>query len=138
MLSRADAALMLEAHPDLFDHPAQPALVDTFLGDDRHHMAGVLLDGALVGFASGVTYVHPDKAETMWINEVGVLEAHRRRGIGRAAVRTVLDHARSIGCAQVWLATEADNTPALALYNSLDGREEREIVTFEWGTDPSR
>jgi hypothetical protein len=32
----------------------------------------------VVGFASGVHYVHPDKSPELWINEVGVARSHCR------------------------------------------------------------
>jgi aminoglycoside 6'-N-acetyltransferase I len=57
--------------------------VAEFLRDERHHLAVAIEDETVVGFASGVHYVHPDKPAELWINEVGVAPSHHRRGIGK-------------------------------------------------------
>ena len=58
-----------------------------------------------MGFASGVDYIHPDKPREFWINEVGVAPSHRDRGLGKAVLRTLLDHARALGCREAWVLT---------------------------------
>ena len=37
------------------------------------------------------------------------------------------------GCHGVWLATEGYNAPARGLYQSLQGREIKDIVVYDWG-----
>lgn len=59
----------------VFDEPVEPRLLEEFLRDERHHLAVAIDQGQVVGFASGVHYVHPDKAPELWINEVA-----RRQG----------------------------------------------------------
>ena len=58
-----------------------------FLADSRHHLAVAVDEGRVVGMASAVHYVHPDKPPELWINEVGVAPTHRGLGIGRAPAR---------------------------------------------------
>ena len=87
----------------------------------------------MIGFASGVHYVHPDKDPEMWIVEVGVLESRRREGVGDALVRTLLAHARRIGCREAWVLTEEDNRPARALYASTGATEPPSTaVMYTW------
>ena len=74
-----------------------------------------------------------DPEATLFVNEVGVAPAHRRRGIGAELTRRLLDRARALGADAAWLATEADNTAARALYNSLRARETPGIVVYDWG-----
>lgn len=50
---------------------------------------------------------------------IGVHPEHQRRGIGRALMRTLLDHARARGLERVELYVRADNERAHALYRSL-------------------
>ena len=45
----------------VFDHEVDPKLVSEFLRDPRHHLVVAIENGTVVGFASGVHYVHPDK-----------------------------------------------------------------------------
>jgi aminoglycoside 6'-N-acetyltransferase I len=81
-------------------------------------------DAVVVGMASAVDYVHPDKAPQLWINELGVAPTHRRRGIGRRLLHALLAHGRALGCTEAWLGTEPDNRPARALYEQAGGAAE--------------
>jgi hypothetical protein len=49
--------------------------------------ARTLEGGVVVGFASGVTYLHPDKPIELWINEVGVAKSHQGQGISKSVMR---------------------------------------------------
>ena len=91
ILTAADITILDHVAPDVFDDDLQPTLVSEFLRDDRHHLAVAIDNGQLVGFASGVHYVHPDKPSELWINEVGVAPSHQGRGIGKAVMRTLLE-----------------------------------------------
>jgi aminoglycoside 6'-N-acetyltransferase I len=53
--------------------------------DPRHHIVGAIADDRVVGFVSVVDYCHPDKPRELWINEVGVAPAWRRRASGRGS-----------------------------------------------------
>lgn len=48
-----------------------------------------------------------------------VLPRHRGRGAGRALIEAVRDHARSHGAARYYWLTQASNTQARALYDTL-------------------
>ena len=131
MLGPDDSAIFNNVAPDVFDNSTEPVLVAEFLADARHHMA-VAVDGdQVVGFASGVHYVHPDKTSEMWINEVGVAPSHQGRGIGKAILQTLLRHAGHLGCREAWVLTDRSNSPAMRLYSSTGGEESpREQVMF--------
>jgi aminoglycoside 6'-N-acetyltransferase I len=79
MLGAHDEAVLRNVAPEVFDHALKPALIAEFLRDGRHHLAVAIEDGTVIGFASGVHYVHPDKPSELWINEVGVGPSHHRR-----------------------------------------------------------
>jgi aminoglycoside 6'-N-acetyltransferase I len=133
VLRAGDAAVLDRVADDLFDGEIQPALVREFLGDERHHLAVAIDDGNVVGFASGVHYVHPDKPAELWINEVGVAPTHLRRGLAQALLRMLLDVGRQLGCTQAWVLTDRDNTAAMRLYASVGGDPgSQEHVMFEF------
>lgn len=118
LLGPGDAGLFASVLPGVFDGPTRPELIREFLEDPRHHMAVALEDGRIVGFASAVHYLHPDKGPELWINEVGVAPTHRRQGLARRLLRALFRKGRELGCFQAWVLTDRDNAPAQALYRS--------------------
>ncbi len=84
ILTPADLSLLLNVPDDIFDNPVDENFAHEFLEDPRHHIVVALSDGAIIGFASAVHYIHPDKAPELFINEVGVSPAHQNKGVGKA------------------------------------------------------
>jgi ribosomal protein S18 acetylase RimI-like enzyme len=123
VLGPDDESVLMSVAPDVFDGPIDPRLTREFLHDPRHHIAVSINDGVVVGFASAVHYVHPDKAPQLWVNEVAVAPSHRRRGLGQAMLRLLFDIGRVHGCTVAWVLTDRMNAAAMALYCSLGGRE---------------
>ncbi len=76
-----------------------------------------------MGFASGVHYIHPDKAPEFWLNEVGVAASYRTQGVGKKLLQALLEAARELGCIEAWVLTERANVPAIRLYASAGGTE---------------
>ena len=127
-----DAAILSNVAADVFDNPIDTRWAAEFLADPRHHMVVAIVDGVVVGMASAVHYVHPDKGPELWINEVGVAPAYQRRGIGKHLMQALLAHGRTLGCREAWLGTEMDNTAARGLYAAVGGKEETMVyVTFQ-------
>lgn len=121
ILGPDEAAVLDHVAPDVFDDAIDPRWTAEFFADPRHHLAVAMDDGQVVGFASGVRYVHPDKPPELFINEVGVAPTHQGRGLARKLMRTLMDHGRALGCVQAWVGTEHDNTAANRLYASVGG-----------------
>lgn len=134
MLQSDDAEVLSRVADGVFDFAIDAAASRAFLADPRHHIA-VAIDGdTVVGFASGVDYLHPDKPPQLWVNEVGVAPSHQRRGIGRRVLRCLLDHGRALGCREAWVGTEPDNVAARALYARAGGSDPPEsfvLYTFD-------
>jgi len=132
VLGPGDASLFDHIAEGVFDDPVQPALIDEFLGDARHALCVAIDDGVIVGMASGVRYVHPDKPSEFWINEVGVSPAHHRQGLGKRIMAELLAHARRQGCREAWVLTDDDNVAARALYTSSggDAGSPQRMITF--------
>lgn len=132
MLGVSDAAVLDHVAPDVFDNTVDPHLTAEFLADPRHHIAVAVEDGTVVGMATAVHYIHPDKPRELWINEVGVAPTHRQRGIGKQLMQALFNHGRELGCSEAWLGTEENNTAARALYTAVGGEEEPMIIyTFK-------
>jgi ribosomal protein S18 acetylase RimI-like enzyme len=123
VLQRGDDHVLMNVAAEVFDKPVDAGLTREFLEDPRHHIAVAIDDGLVVGFASGVHYIHPDKPAELWINEVGVAPTHRRRGFGKGVVRALLEVGRAHSCKVAWVLTDRSNLAAMALYTSVGGTE---------------
>lgn len=123
LLGRRDAPLLARVADDVFDFGVEPALATEFLEDPRHHVAVALDGGTVIGMATAVDYVHPDKPRELWINEVGVSHAYRRAGVARRLLSMLFERGRERGCREAWVGTEPGNVAARALYASLGGSD---------------
>lgn len=123
ILHPGDDSLLVNAAPGVFDNPVSPEGARQFLLDPRHHIAAAIDDGVLVGFASGVHYINPDKPPELWINEVALAPTHRGRGLGKAILKVLLEVGRAHKCTMAWVLTHRTNPAAMALYSSVGGVE---------------
>ena len=123
VLGPGDEGVLQNVAQEVFDNPINPALTKEFLEDRHHHIAVAVDDGCVVGFASAVDYIHPDKSRELWINEVGVAPSHRGKGLGKAVLRALLEVGRAKGCQTAWVLTDRGNPGAMALYISVGGIE---------------
>lgn len=121
MLDADEAAVLDHVAEDVFDNAVDARWTAEFFADSRHHLAVALDGGQVVGFASGVHYVHPDKAPELFVDEVGVAPTHQGQGIARRLMETLLAHGRALGCVQAWVGTDHDNAAANRLYASVGG-----------------
>lgn len=128
ILGPGDGEVLASVAPEVFDNEVRADLAAEFLDDQRHHIAVAIDDGTVVGFASAVHYVHPDKPPELWINEVGVATTHRRRGLAGQLLRTLFDLGRTLGCGEAWVLTDRSNEAAMRLYASLDGSPEDAVM----------
>lgn len=131
-----EAGVLDDVAPDVYDNDVDPRWSAEFFADPRHHIAVALDGGQVVGFASGVRYVHPDKPPELFINEVGVAPTHQGRGLARRLMRALMDHGQSLGCVQAWVCTDHDNVAANRLYASVGGvPEEFVLYAFRLGSE---
>ncbi|MEL7298565.1 MAG: GNAT family N-acetyltransferase [Pseudomonadota bacterium] len=121
ILDKGRIGLLENVAEDLFDQMVQRQLVEEFLTDPRHHLAIAEVEGLVIGFASAVHYVHPDKPTELWINEIGVADAYQSQGIGKRLMKTLFALGRQLGCAEAWVLADQDNHRARAFYESLGG-----------------
>ncbi len=137
ILRAGEEGFLSNVAEDVFDDPIHPPSAREFLADPRHHLAVAIDEQMVVGFASAVHYVHPDKPyPEFWINEVGVAQEHQNRGLGKALMRLLLAVARELGCKVAWVLTERGNMPAMRLYQSLGGEEAAdETVMFSFNLE---
>lgn len=116
----------------LFDEPSTPEWTNRFFASPHHHLCIAYVDGAPAGFVSGVDMSHPDKGTEMFLYELGVDEAFRRRGIATALIEALADRARDRGCYGMWVLTDEDNESAMAAYQRAGARHAGQQTMLEW------
>jgi catechol 2,3-dioxygenase-like lactoylglutathione lyase family enzyme/ribosomal protein S18 acetylase RimI-like enzyme len=130
-LGPGDSHVLDDVAAEVFDQRVDPRLAREFLADPRHHLVVACVGTTVVGMATALHYVHPDKPAELWINEVGVAPPYRCRGIGTRLLEALFAQGRALGCRDAWLGTEEANLAARRLYAKVRGREEAMVyVTF--------
>jgi len=130
-LGAGDDAKVAQASA-LFDGPARADATRRFLGERGHHLLVAYVGDMPVGFVTGVELTHPDKGTEMFLYELGVAEAHRRRGIGKALVTALARLAQEAGCYGMWTLTDEGNRAALATYAAAGAAREPDTVMLGW------
>ena len=130
ILVLGDAAVLNRVAPGVFDRPIDSRWTREFLTDPRHHLAVAIDATVVVGMASAVHYVHPDKPPELWINEVGIAASHRQTGGARRLLHALFAHGRTLGCTQAWVLADESNAAARALYASAGGRAAAEAAVM--------
>ena len=134
VLTASDISLLLNAADGVFDNPVDEQLAREFLGDPRHHIVVAISDDIVIGFASAIHYVHPDKQPELWIDEVGVAPQYQNKGVGKAIMGEMLQLGKQLGCINAWVLTDRSNDAANALYRSVGGRiADGDTVMYEFG-----
>ena len=131
-LGPEEAHILERVREGTFDHAVDPARAWAFLATRVNEIVVALDRGEVIGFASGTVLMHPDKPNHFFVNEVGVHEDYRRRGIATRLCERLFELARIRGCEGIWLGTEIDNEPARALYRKLEGNETEGFVIYDW------
>ena len=106
---------------EAFDDDVLPGETARFLDDDRHVLLLGYVDDRPAGFVSAVEVFHPDKQSELFLNEIGVMQRDRRRGVARALIDELRQVGRELGCAGMWVLTDETNTAAMNLYASTGG-----------------
>ena len=125
-----DEAVVAAQH--LFDGPAKADATARFLAEPGSHLLVGYVDGAPAGFVSGVEGTHPDKGTELFLYELAVDEAHRRRGYARALVEALADLARERGCVGMFVFVDDDNEAGRAAYASAGGKDASRPWMVDW------
>jgi ribosomal protein S18 acetylase RimI-like enzyme len=128
-LAPGDAGVLLHIADDVFDEPVDPKRLAAYLAEPNHFMIVAIADGVVVGQCAAVIHRHPDKVTELYIDEVGVAESSRRKGIAKRMLDKMFALGKSLGCKEAWVGTEHDSVAARRLYESR-GAEAEPFVMY--------
>jgi len=132
-------ALFGEAFGEPDTYGAEPP-GDAYLADllAKPHVVALVApaDGPVVG---GLVAYELDKFERarreLYIYDLAVAEAHRRRGVATALIAELRAIAAARGAWVVYVQADPGDDPAIALYGKLGTRED--VLHFDIGVDPA-
>lgn len=107
--------------------------LEKYLQQSGHIFLSASINGEFAGMAAAAIL---DKAYAnsrwLYVDELDVVANFRRLGVGTAIMHYLLRLARENECTELWLGTEADNSAARALYESLNPSEVEPFVGFNY------
>jgi aminoglycoside 3-N-acetyltransferase I len=141
-LRRDDLALMsglLTMFGQAFDDAASydakrpsPGYLRTLLGSDAFIALAAVERGEVVGgLAAYVLPKFEQERSEIYLYDLAVAAAHRRRGIATALIGALRDIGRALGAWVIFVQADLGDDAAIALYDKLGAREE--VLHFDIG-----
>lgn len=133
-LMRQLNAVFAEAFEDAGQYPAatSEAWLEETLAKPHVIALAALADGRLIG---GLVAYELDKLEQarreVYIYDLAVLEAHRRRGVATALIARLRDLAAARTAWVIYVQADYGDEPAIALYTKIGVRED--VMHFDIG-----
>ncbi len=104
-----DGHLTVEAVTRVKDGTASPPVTEAYLArflvDNSHYLIVATADGGVVDFVLAYRLARIDRDQAVYLHEIDVLPAYRRRGIGTALMEEMLRLCRAEGILKLWLGT---------------------------------
>ena len=114
-------AVHLLKSPDGYPTPSADDMVK-FLSCRANVLILAIDDGVPVGYVVAYLLDRIDRyRRMMFFYEVGVAEAHRRRGIGKRMIAELKETCRTEDVMKMWVPTSRSNIAATRLYASTGG-----------------
>ena len=130
LIKKVDAAFIDQLN-GLFDEGTEWDLQEgaKFLKDSSNALFVAFLENQAVGFLTANRLQRFDnRGAEVLLYEIGVREDARQKGIGKALINEVKLWAKAAGADEVWVLTNKSNAAAVALYQSMGGETESEIL----------
>jgi aminoglycoside 3-N-acetyltransferase I len=114
------------ADPETYmdNQPNDKYLAD-LLAKDTFIAASAMLDGVVIGGLAGYIMPKFEQARSeLYIYDLAVDAAHRRKGVASALIQCLQDYARSRGIYVIYVQADYGDLAAVSLYTKLGTRED--------------
>ena len=130
-------APLFDGYRQFYGRPSDVAAAESFLRERFDHGESVIFLAHAAGAPAGFTQLYPSfssvsLARTFILNDLFVVPAQRRTGIGSELLRAATEHARSLGAVRVTLNTDIQNTSAQAVYEARGWKRDREYFVYHF------
>jgi aminoglycoside 3-N-acetyltransferase I len=110
--------------------PASDESLLRLLGRPDFHVVAALHHGKVIGGLTAYELeMYTEAATELFIYEVGVEEAHRRQGVGRALFESARELCRSRGLSVLYVPAMANDARAVAFYEGI-GLKREDVAWF--------
>jgi len=132
-----ELAPLFDGYRQFYGRASDAAAAESFLRERFDHGESVIFLAHAGGEAAGFTQLYPSfssisLARTFILNDLFVLPARRRTGVGSALLRAATEHARALGAVRVTLNTDIGNTSAQAVYEARGWKRDREYFVYHF------
>jgi ribosomal protein S18 acetylase RimI-like enzyme len=131
---------LFDSYRQFYGYPPDLALARAFLLDrfERHESVIFVAEGN--GGTLGFTQLYPSFSSglakrILILNDLFVVPAARRSGVGRLLLEAAADFGRAAGAARLTLSTALTNAPAQGLYESAGWRRDTDFCTYTFSLE---
>ena len=130
-------AVLFDLYRQFYGQPSDLEGARRVIGERLQRGDSIIFVAVLGTEAIGFVQLFPSFSsawmQRTWImNDVYVLEEHRKKGISRQLVQKVIDYGRETGAKRLTLNTLKDNLPAQKLYESMGWRQESVFWSYTY------
>jgi aminoglycoside 3-N-acetyltransferase I len=104
--------------------PSEEYLQSVLSRDDVIVLAAIAGGQVVGGLAAYVLHKLEQERTEIYIYDLAVAEAHRRRGIARQLIEWLREYASDVGAWVIYVQADHGDAPAISLYESLGTRED--------------
>lgn len=83
-------------------------------------------ENKILGFAYAYTLLRPDGKMMFYLHSIGILPNYQNKGYGSKLLHFIKEYSKKIGCSEMFVITDKDNTRACNVYEKLGGKNDHD------------
>ena len=131
-LGPEDVDVLDRVRPGTFRESPDPVHAWAFLTTGVNAMAAALTRGEVIGYATGLVVLHPDRPREFLVTDISVHPDFRGRGLGTRLIERLLGTASERGCETMALSMTSENGGVRRICEKLDGTLTADHALVTW------